>query len=189
MQFQDELKTKSDAINKIPVDYLLKIAEYTRVLKTSFDTAIKDVDFQEIFTLVSSVFFTLVSSVVPACSPLVSGAVFKCSQLVSSVVFRPLLRKWRQVIQKPKVILMNSRLNIPHSFRVQFYIFSTRFECSFTSSPLVSSVVLNLPHSFRVQFQTHSDAMRLEVAKYAKDGSIRRKGMILGLAQVGKEEK
>jgi hypothetical protein len=28
-----------------------------------------------------------------------------------------------------------------HSFRVWFYIFSTRFECSFTSSPLVSSVV------------------------------------------------
>jgi hypothetical protein len=29
-------------------------------------------------------------------------------------------------------------------------IFPTRFECSFESSPLVSSVVLNLPHSFRV---------------------------------------
>ncbi len=31
-------------------------------------------------------------------------------------------------------------------------IFSTRFECSFTSSPLVSSVVLHLLHSFRVCF-------------------------------------
>ncbi len=31
-------------------------------------------------------------------------------------------------------------LDILHSFRVYFYIFSTRFECSFTSSPLVSSV-------------------------------------------------
>jgi hypothetical protein len=29
-------------------------------------------------------------------------------------------------------------------------IFSTRFECSFTSSPLVSSVVSHLLHSFRV---------------------------------------
>jgi hypothetical protein len=27
---------------------------------------------------------------------------------------------------------------------------STRFECNFTSSPLVSSVILRLPHSFRV---------------------------------------
>ena len=39
-----------------------------------------------------------------------------------------------------------------HSFRVWIYIFSTRFECEFTSSPLVSSVVLHLPHSFRVYF-------------------------------------
>ncbi len=31
--------------------------------------------------------------------------------------------------------------NLPHSFRVYFYIFSTRFECIFTSSSLVSSVV------------------------------------------------
>ncbi len=29
-----------------------------------------------------------------------------------------------------------------HSFRVYFHIFSTRLECIFTSSPLVSSVVL-----------------------------------------------
>jgi hypothetical protein len=33
-------------------------------------------------------------------------------------------------------------LDFFHSFRVYFYIFSTRFECIFTSSPLVSSVVL-----------------------------------------------
>ncbi len=32
-------------------------------------------------------------------------------------------------------------------------IFSTRFECSFTSSSLVSSVVSHLIHSFRVQFR------------------------------------
>ncbi len=30
-----------------------------------------------------------------------------------------------------------------HSFRVYFYIFSTRFECTFTSSPLVWSVFFN----------------------------------------------
>ncbi len=43
-----------------------------------------------------------------------------------------------------------------HSFRVQFYIFSTLFECSFTSSPLFSSVVLHLLHSFPVQFYIFS---------------------------------
>jgi hypothetical protein len=37
-----------------------------------------------------------------------------------------------------------------HPFRVYFYIFSTRFECTFTSSPLVSSVLIHLLHSFRV---------------------------------------
>jgi hypothetical protein len=36
------------------------------------------------------------------------------------------------------------------------YIFSTRCECSFTSSPLVLSVVLNLPHTrFECIFQVH----------------------------------
>ncbi len=33
---------------------------------------------------------------------------------------------------------------------IKGYIFSTRFECEFTSSPLVSSVHLHLLHSFRV---------------------------------------
>jgi hypothetical protein len=37
-----------------------------------------------------------------------------------------------------------------------FMIFFTRFECSFTSSPLVSSVFLHLPHSFRVYFYIFS---------------------------------
>ena len=32
-------------------------------------------------------------------------------------------------------------------------VFSTRFECIFTSSPPVSSVFLNLLHSFRVYFK------------------------------------
>jgi hypothetical protein len=43
-----------------------------------------------------------------------------------------------------------SRIGLPQliSFRVQVYIFPTRLECIFTSSPLVSSVVLHLPHSF-----------------------------------------
>ena len=31
-------------------------------------------------------------------------------------------------------------------------VFSTRFECSFASFPLASSVVLYLSHSFRVKF-------------------------------------
>ncbi len=31
-------------------------------------------------------------------------------------------------------------------------VFITRFECSFTSSPLISGVVLHLCHSFRVEF-------------------------------------
>ncbi len=34
----------------------------------------------------------------------------------------------------------------------RFHIFSTRFECIFTSSPLVSSVFLHLLNSFRVYF-------------------------------------
>ncbi len=42
-------------------------------------------------------------------------------------------------------------IDVLHSFRVYFHIFSTRFECIFTSSPLVSSVFLRLLHSFRVQ--------------------------------------
>ena len=40
------------------------------------------------------------------------------------------------------------RMGAHHTARV----FSTRFECIFTSSSLVSSVVLNLFHSFRVWF-------------------------------------
>ncbi len=44
--------------------------------------------------------------------------------------------------------------NLLHSFRVKSStrtkMSSTRFECSFTSFPLVSSVVLHLLHSFRV---------------------------------------
>jgi hypothetical protein len=43
-----------------------------------------------------------------------------------------------------------------HSFRVWFPIFSTPLECVFTSSPLVSSVVLHLLHSFRVWFHIFS---------------------------------
>ena len=41
-------------------------------------------------------------------------------------------------------------------FRVWFHIFSTRFECGFTSSPLVSSVFSHLLHSFRVYFSIFS---------------------------------
>ncbi len=46
----------------------------------------------------------------------------------------------------------DTKVHLLHPFRVQFYIFSTDFQCSFTSSPLISSVVLHLLHSFRVQF-------------------------------------
>ncbi len=38
-------------------------------------------------------------------------------------------------------------LHVPHSFRVEFYIFTTRVEWSFTSFPLVSSVVSPLKNS------------------------------------------
>ncbi len=44
----------------------------------------------------------------------------------------------------------------PLGLRSHFDIFPTRFECRFTSSPLVSSVVLHLLHSFRVQFYIFS---------------------------------
>ena len=43
-----------------------------------------------------------------------------------------------------------------HLFRVLFHIFSTRFECSFTSYPLASSAVSHLLDSFRVQFHIFS---------------------------------
>ncbi len=39
-----------------------------------------------------------------------------------------------------------------HSFRVYFHVFFTRFECIFTSSSLVSSVISRLLHSFGVYF-------------------------------------
>jgi hypothetical protein len=59
-----------------------------------------------------------------------------------------------------------------HSFRVYFDIFSTRFECSFTSFPLVSSVVLHLLHSKRVYFFHHfslSRRSRIRVTIIAKN--------------------
>ena len=37
---------------------------------------------------------------------------------------------------------VKEKLDLLHSFRVYFNIFSTRFECGFTSSPLVSSVTV-----------------------------------------------
>ena len=43
-------------------------------------------------------------------------------------------------------------LHLPQSLRVYFYIFPTRFECSYTSFSLVSSVFLHLSHQFRVYF-------------------------------------
>ncbi len=36
--------------------------------------------------------------------------------------------------------IATNRVRVLHSFRVYLSIFSTRFECSFASSPLVSSV-------------------------------------------------
>jgi hypothetical protein len=42
------------------------------------------------------------------------------------------------------------RVNNLHSFRVYSHIFSTHFECSLKSSPLISDVVSHLLHSFRV---------------------------------------
>jgi hypothetical protein len=49
---------------------------------------------------------------------------------------------------------------IPSSSQV---IFSTRFECFFTSSPLVSSVFSLLPHSFRVCFCSTCQDVTAEV--------------------------
>ncbi len=42
------------------------------------------------------------------------------------------------------------RLTLDKAIRYENTDFYTRFECSFTSSPLVSSVVSHLLHSFRV---------------------------------------
>ena len=53
-------------------------------------------------------------------------------------------------------LLSKSQLDFPHSFRVYFRIFSTRFECIFASSPLVSSVFSHLLHSFRVYLHIFS---------------------------------
>ncbi len=58
-------------------------------------------------------------------------------------------------VEKIRITLFSGFLSGCHwmaSFRYAFWktIFSTRFECIFTSSPLVSSVFLHLPHSFRV---------------------------------------
>ncbi len=50
------------------------------------------------------------------------------------------------------IVPANSPGDLLHSFRVYFYIFSTRLECIFTSSPPVWSVFLHLPHPFGVYF-------------------------------------
>ncbi len=52
--------------------------------------------------------------------------------------------------------------NLLHSFRVYFHLFSTRFECIFTSSPLVSSVFLR--HCLLVRRVTfkHGSFVRFE---------------------------
>jgi hypothetical protein len=63
------------------------------------------------------------------------------------------------------VLQKHHRVTCLHSFRVYFHIFSTRFECIFLSSPLVSSVnfsytyddLLLLPE--RISF--HSDGVSL----------------------------
>ncbi len=84
--------------------------------------------------------------------------------LVSSVVFKKIgvkstrikdntvMTVLADIFLKKKLFSFSTRFecNFPcfHSFRVWFYIFPNRFECSFTSSSLVSSVVLHLLHSF-----------------------------------------
>ncbi len=50
--------------------------------------------------------------------------------------------------------------HLSNSLRVYFHIFPTRFECIFTSYPLVSSVFSHLINSFRVYF--HIFPTRLE---------------------------
>ena len=87
--------------------------------------------------------------------------VFQSSPLVSSVVFSLLLISLTLGhYQKRRGRECCTCSHLPqwyhlHSFRVYFNIFSTRFECIFTSSPLVSSVFSHLLHSFRVYFSYH----------------------------------
>jgi hypothetical protein len=83
-----------------------------------------------------------------ASSPLISSVVLQISsdfhlQLSDSVLFN---------LAICSVLLKNDEKAVScydevktHSFRVCFYIFSTRSECGFTSSPLVSSVNLRFP--------------------------------------------
>jgi hypothetical protein len=83
---------------------------------------------------------------------------FECvctsSPLVSSVYFHSFFRKqylcwsdewWCNVARAKMIVCPRYTLGLLHSFRVWFHIFSTRFECSFTSSPPVSSVLFQCP--------------------------------------------
>ncbi len=51
-------------------------------------------------------------------------------------------------------------LHLLNSFRVYFYIFSTRFECSITSSQLVSSVVSGYKRAHKVEGSGYGSGRR-----------------------------
>ncbi len=55
---------------------------------------------------------------------------------------------------KVKIVIKATGLAIQKGVQVNLLIFSTRFECSFTSFPLVSNVDLKLPHSFQCSFKS-----------------------------------
>ncbi len=61
-------------------------------------------------------------------------------------------------------------LHLPHSFLVWICISSTRFECSFKSSPLVASVILGSEFKIDASYlgPTVAITQQLEVSDYSK---------------------
>jgi hypothetical protein len=108
----------------------------------------------------------------------------KSSSLISSVVLR---------------LLHSFRVGFPTRFECSFTSsplvssgvlrLPTRFECSFTSSPLVSSIVLRLLHSFRVLFYVFSTRFECSFSRNFSSvlaglsaGIFRIEGVLVGLS-------
>ncbi len=83
---------------------------------------------------------------------------FRSSPLVSSVVLTS-FRLVSSVVSTSFRLVSSVFLHLLHSFRVYFYIFSTRFECSFAEYKRVSSMVkpvassLLKPHLDNLEYQ------------------------------------